>query len=72
MKEHNNNIISVISENLSPINQIVSEQFYLKTPKIYKECMSSLTFFHQAISQFLIAPIFFVTDCKVLKLAQTA
>ena len=37
--------------------------------------MSSLTFFHPAISQFLIAfisAIFFVIKCKELKLAQTA
>ena len=34
--------------------------------------MSSLTFCHSAILQFLIAAIFFVTDGKELKLAQTA
>jgi len=44
----------------------------LKNPKIYKECMSSLTFCHPVFLQFLIAAIFFVTDCKELKLAQTA
>ena len=64
--------ISVISENLSPIYQKVSEKFSLKNPKIYEECMSSLTFCHSAILQFLIAAIFFVTDGKELKLAQTA
>ena len=61
--------ISVISENLSPIYQKVSEKFSLKNPKIYEECMSSLTFCHSAILQFLIAAIFFVTDGKELKLA---
>ena len=39
-----------------------------KNPKIYKECMSSLTFFHLVILQFLIVTIFFVTDCKEPKL----
>ena len=34
--------------------------------------MSSLTFFHQVILQFLIAFIFFVTDCKELELSQSA
>ena len=34
--------------------------------------MSSLTLCHPAIFQFLIAAIFFVTDGKELKLAQTA
>ena len=34
--------------------------------------MSSLTFCHSAILQFLIAAIFFVTDGNELKLAQTA
>ena len=34
--------------------------------------MSSLTFSHSTILQFLIAAIFFVTDGKELKLAQTA
>ena len=44
----------------------------MKNPKIYKEFMRSLTFCHPAIFQFLIAAIFFVTDGKELKLAQTA
>ena len=64
--------ISVISENLSPIYQTVLEKFSLENPQIYKECMSSLTFCHPAILQYLIAAIFFVTDCKELILAQTA
>ena len=34
--------------------------------------MSSLTFCHPAISQFLIGVIFFVIDCKEPKAAQTA
>ena len=38
--------------------QIVSEKFLLKNPKIYKECISSLTFYHPVILQFLIAAIF--------------
>ena len=33
--------------------------------------MISLAFFHPVISQFLIAAISFVTDCKELKIAQT-
>ena len=37
--------------------------------EIYKECMNSLTFWHPAVPQFLIAAIFFV-DCKELKLAK--
>ena len=53
-------------------NFTVSEKFSLKNPKIYKELMSSLTFCHPAILQFLIAAIFFVTDSKELKLAETA
>ena len=39
------------SENLSPIYQIVSEKFSLKNPKIYKECMSLVTFCHPVILQ---------------------
>ena len=34
--------------------------------------MSSLTFCHPVILQFLVAAIFFLTDCKELKVAQTA
>ena len=64
--------ILLISENLSPMYQIVSEKFSLKNPKIYKESMSSLMFFHPVLLQFLIAAIFFVTDCKELKLEKTA
>ena len=63
-----------MSENLSPIYQIVSEKFLLKNPKIYKELMYELTkvICHPVILHFLIAAIFFVTDCKELKFAQTA
>ena len=64
--------ISVISENLSQINWIVLEKFFSKNLKIYKECMSLLTFCLPVILQFLIAAITFVTDCKELKLAQAA
>ena len=39
--------------------QIVSEKFLLKNPKIYKECIGSLTFYHPVILQILIAAIFF-------------
>ena len=46
-----------------------SEKFSLKNPKIYKECMNSLTFWHPAVPQFLIAGIFLV-DCKGVKLAK--
>lgn len=63
--------MSVISEKWSPIYQIVSEKFSLKNRKIYKECLRSLTFCHPVILQFLVATIFFVTDCKELKRAQT-
>ena len=34
--------------------------------------MSSLTFCHPVILQFLFASIFFVTDCKELELSQSA
>ena len=63
-----------MSENLSPIYQIVSEKFLLKNSKIYKELMNELIndISHLVILQFLIATIFFVTDCKELKLARTA
>ena len=63
-----------MSENLSSIYQIISEKFLLKNPKIYKELMYELTnvICHPVIFQFLIAAIFFVTDCKELKFAQTA
>ena len=64
--------ISVISKNLSQMNWIVLEKFFLKNLKIYKECMSLLTFCLPVILQFLIAAIIFVTDCKELKLAQVA
>ena len=64
--------ISVISENLTPIYKIVPEKFVLKNRTIYKECMRSLSFCHPIIMQFLIAAIFYVTDCKELKIAQTA
>ena len=37
--------------------------------EIYRECMNSLTFWHPAVPQFLIAAIFLV-DCKGLKLAK--
>ena len=63
--------MSVISENWSPIYQIVSSKFSLKNGKIYKECLRSLKFCHPVIFQFLIAAIFFVTNCKDLKRAQT-
>ena len=43
-----------------------------ENPKIYKQYMNSSTFCRPVILQFLIATIFFVTDCKELKLAQTA
>ena len=43
--------ISVIPENLSPINQIVSEKFSLK--KIYNEFTTSIMFCHPVILQFL-------------------
>ena len=36
--------ILVISENLNPIYRIVKEKFSLKNPKLYKECMTLLTF----------------------------
>ena len=64
--------MSVISDDLSPIHQIVSEKLPLEKLQIYKECMSSLVFCHPVILQFLMAAIFFVTYCKELKLAQTA
>ena len=64
--------ISLISDDLGPIYQIVSEKFSSKNSQIYKEWMSSLTFCHPVILQFLMAAIFFVTYCKELKLAQTA
>ena len=47
-------------------------EVFLKNLKIYKECMSLLTFCLPVILQFLIAAIIFVTDCKELKLAQAA
>ena len=52
--------------------QIVSEKFLLINPKIYKEYMSSLTFCHPVILQFLIAAIFFLLIATELKLAETA
>ena len=52
---------------MSPIYRMVSEKFSLKNLIKYKECTSSLTFCHPAISQFLIAAIFFVVHCKELK-----
>ena len=58
-----------ISENLSPMCRKCSEKFSLKNPKIYKECMNSLTFWYPAVPQFLIAAIFLV-DCKGVKLAK--
>ena len=62
-------IMIIISETLSPIYQIMSDKFSLKNPKIYKECTNSLTFWHPAVPQFLIAAIFLV-DCKGVKLAK--
>ena len=51
----------------------LTQIFSLKNLTFCKECMSSLRFFCQPeIWQFLIAVIFFVIDCKELKLAQTA
>ena len=48
---------------------IVSEKFSSKNPKLYKECVSSLTFCHPVIWQFLNATSI---DWKELKLEQTA
>ena len=58
--------ISVISEYLSPIYQIVSEKLSLKNPKIYKEMYKRINGLPSSNSS-----IFFVTDYKELKLAQT-
>ena len=65
-------ISAVISEKFEPDIPNSFGEIFLKNPRIYKECMSSLTFFLPVILQFLIAAIFFVTDCKERKLAQTA
>ena len=64
--------ISVISENLSPDIWNSFGEILFEKPKIYKECMSSLMFCYPVILHFLIAAILFATDCKELKLAQTA
>ena len=65
--------IPVIPENLSPIYQLFLEKFSSKNSKVYKKynLWSHYCFFHPVISQFLIAAISFVTDCKELKIAQT-
>ena len=47
--------VSVIAENLSPINWIILE----KNPKIDKECMSSWRVCHPTIWQYLMAAISF-------------
>ena len=65
LKEHNNFSYRWKFEPDTP-NTFV-EIFF---EKIYKECVSSLTIRHPVIQQFLVAVIFFVTDCKELKLAQ--
>ena len=65
--------IPVIPENSSPIYQLFLEKFSSKNSKVYKKynLWSHYCFFHPVISQFLIAAISFVTDCKELKIAQT-
>ena len=47
-------------------------EILFEKPQIYKQYMSSSMFSHPAILQYLIATVFFVTDCKELKRAQTA
>ena len=69
LKDHNN--FSYLLKFEPDVPDSLGEILFEK-PQIYKECMSSWTFFHPAILQFLIAAAFFVTDCKELKLAQTA
>ena len=43
------------------------EILFEKPQNLQKKCMSSLTFCHPVILQFLFAFIFFVTDCKELE-----
>ena len=38
---------------MTPIYQILSQKFTLKKPKIYRECMSSITFYHLVICYWL-------------------
>ena len=58
---------------MGPIYRTVSEtELFLKNPNFYKECVSLLSFWPLAISQFLIAAICFVIGWKELKPAQTA
>ena len=63
--------MSVISKKLEPDIPNCFVEFSLKNRKVYQECLRSLTFCHPVILQFLVATIFFVTDCKELKRAQT-
>ena len=69
MKEHNN--FSYLWKFEPDIPNSFGENLF-ENPKINKEYMSASMFSHPVILQFLIATIFFVTDCKELKLAQTA
>ena len=64
--------VSVISENLSPIHQMVSEKFSSKNSKFYRECIAHEIFCHPAISQFLMADVSFNNVCKEMKIAQIA
>ena len=59
--------ISLVFEHLNLMYQIVLE----KNLKFCKE-YELIVFCHPEILQFLIAAISFVTDCKELKIAQTA
>ena len=56
---------------MSPIYRIISEKLVLKTPKLYKECMGSLTSLPS--SNFAVFTVLsFVVACKELKIAQAA
>ena len=51
---------------------MVSEKFFSKNSKFYRECMAHKLFCHTAISQFLMADISFNIACKELKIEQIA
>ena len=64
--------ISVVSENLSLIFQIISLKFSLKKSKLSKKGMGFQRLPHPVILQFPVVPISFVVVRKELNIAQIA
>ena len=64
--------ILVIAKNLRAVYWMVSEEFFWKNWKFYKECITHKRFCHPDISQFSMPDISFNIASKEMKIAQTA